>query len=380
MSGGHNLAMLVGNGLSVAFSDQLELGSISAEMIRRFTSEYPGSDAVAQAMHKVADHQLTGDPAKDFEILIGAFGGQSDILEDLATFANLTKGGDPDIVNSIQRVRDFASEVQRRGVGHTLEIITERSYSDTYRRGPVNALFDNVLGAFTNHVTVANLNYDLIVLSALMDHKRILSDMAHGKYDGGTIAFAGEKHRTWRIRESVAEFMPLSSRRLRLLHLHGSLTFWRFGEDHRKIQVDAVRLSSLWQTYRDEDTFNGHPLIVLANQNDKAKHIQRFPFNLAYDIADTDLKDADHWLIVGYSFRDECVNDLLSQAWEARRGLPTTILVSTYGNDLTTDTIEDALGWSRGSADTNNLTVNRDGAFDLCSSPEWTAFIRPVNR
>jgi hypothetical protein len=61
-------------------------------------------------MQSVANHQPTGDLATDFEALIGTFGGQSDILDDLAIFADLTKDGDPQIANAIQRVRDFVSK------------------------------------------------------------------------------------------------------------------------------------------------------------------------------------------------------------------------------------------------------------------------------
>ena len=213
------------------------------------------------------------------------------------------------------------------------------------------------------------MNYDTLVLSALVDeHKDILSDMAHGRYDGGTISIGGAKYPTLRLRNSETEYMSLDERRLRLLHLHGSLTFWRFGADnYRKLQVDAVRYSSIWQTYRDEDTFSGRPLVVLANQHDKAQHVLRYPYNLAYDLAETDMKNASHWLVVGYSFRDACVNDLLSRSWEARKS-PPNILVVTHTGNLKADTIEDAFGWKRGSAAANNLTIDRSGAFGLATS------------
>ena len=192
MTGDRDLAMLIGNGLSIAFSDQLLLSNISKEMTDRFAAKYTGSDAVAKAMQNVADHQPTGDPAADFEVLIGAFGGQSDILDDLAIFADLTKNSDPKIANAIQQVRDFVSEVQRRGIGHTLEIITERTYSDLTRRQPLLDFFECVVSAFKRHVTVANLNYDTLVLSVLVDqYKDILSDMAHGRYDGGSVSIGG---------------------------------------------------------------------------------------------------------------------------------------------------------------------------------------------
>jgi hypothetical protein len=113
-------------------------------MIERFTAAYPGSDAVAQAMQNVAKHQLTGDPAEDFEILIGAFGGQSDILNDLSVFADLTRNSVPETANAIQKVREFVAEVRRRGIGHTLEIISERSYADDVRRQPVDDFITRV--------------------------------------------------------------------------------------------------------------------------------------------------------------------------------------------------------------------------------------------
>lgn len=375
MSGGHTLAMLIGNGLSIAFSDQLLLSNISKEMTDRFTSQYTGSDAVAKAMQNVANHQPTGDPAADFEVLIGAFGGQSDILDDLATFANLTRDSDPKIANAIQQVRDFVSEVQRRGMGHTLEIIAERTYSDLSRRQPLLEFFECVLTGFKSHVTVANLNYDTLVLSALVDqYSDILSDMANGRYDGGSVTVAGVKHPTWRLRGSEAEFMPLEQRRLRLLHLHGSLTFWRFGADnYRKLPVDAVRYSPIWETYRNEDTFSGQPQVVLANQHDKAEHVLRYPYNLAYDVAETDMKNGSHWLIVGYSFRDACVNDLLSRSWEARK-FPPKILVVTSSDRLEAETVEEAFGWDHGSGPSNHLTIVRGGAFGIAGSAQWTDF------
>jgi len=375
MAKARNLAMLIGNGLSIAFSDQLFLGNISQEMTVRFTEKYTGSGAVAEAMQSVANHAPTGDPVSDFEVLIGAFGGQSDILEDLAVFADLTKNSDPKIANAIQQVRDFVSEVQRQGIGHTLEIIAERTYSDLTRREPLNQFFTTVIGEFTENVTVANLNYDTLVLSVLSQlYSDILSDMANGRYDGGSVTVAGQKYSTWRLRASEDEFMSQAVRRLRLLHLHGSLTFWRFGLDqYRKLPVDAVRYSPIWEKLRDDDTFSGRPLVVLANQHDKAQHVLRYPYNLAYDVTESDLKNSSHWLIVGYSFRDACVNELLTRSWEARKD-PTQILVVTYGDQLQESDIEDAFGWEHGTGSALGLSIDRGGAFDLDSSDEWSAF------
>jgi hypothetical protein len=286
----------------------------------------------------------------------------------------LTKNSDPVIVNAIQKVREFVSEVRRLGIGHTLEIISERSHSDTARREPLAAFFGHVLEAFEKHVTVANLNYDTLALSVLAEtHGDILSDMADGRYEAGSVRVGGISYPTWPLRTSESEFISFERRRLRLLHLHGSLTYWRFGpDDYRKLKVNAIR-SAIWETYRNENTFSGSPLVVLANQHEKSDYVTRYPYNVAYTVAASGFKDANHWLIVGYSFRDVCVNELLSQCREARRD-PPRILVVTNSDNLKAETIEDAFGWTRGSAVSNKLTIDRGGAFGLAASADWSDF------
>jgi hypothetical protein len=375
MSGDRNLATLIGNGLSIAFSEDLLLTKISQEMTARFTSVYTGGTAVATAMQNVAKHvPAGGDPETDFEALIGAFGGQSDILDDLSKFAQLTKDSDPEIAHAIRKVQVFVGEVRRRGIGHTLEIISERSYSDIDRRIPLAQFFGLLLSEFQNHVTVANLNYDTLVLSVLAEaYGPILSDMADGRFKG-TISIGGTTYSQLPLRANAGQFLSHESRRLRLLHLHGSLTYWQFGDHFLKLSVEAVRPPSpIWQILRDEDTFNGQPLVVLASQHDKARHVLRYPYNLAYDLADAGFKDASHWVIVGYSFRDECVNDLLSRCWDFR-STPPRILVVTNSDRLQAETIEEALGWPAGSAAANGLYIARGGAFGLAGSTAWDDF------
>lgn len=371
-SRGHHLAMLVGNGLSIAFSNQLFLQNISRDMLSRFSSNYTGSDEVALAMQKVASHRLTGNPAEDFEKLIGAFGGQSDVLDDLADFANLTTGAGTPVGDAIATVRSFVQSVRRQGIGHTLQIIMERTYSDWSRQERLHLLFDTILEAFAEHVTIANLNYDTLVLAALMDkYQTQMCDMARGG-PGGTVRSGGVDFAMRPLRPNGADFMSYSDRRIRLLHLHGSLTYWRIEKSFRKIPVEALRYSTIWDQYRNDSSFDAEPLVVLANQDDKAEHVARYPFNVAYSVAEAGMVDADHWLIMGYSFRDECVNDLLARALTARTA-PTKILVVTHGPSLHESEVIAALGPSFRSL-THTLEICRSGAFNVPHAAEWGNF------
>lgn len=69
------------------------------------------------------------------------------------------------------------------------------------------------------------------------------------------------------------------------------------------------------------------------------------PFSLAYETLLESLITSDRWLIAGYSFRDECVNDLLAEAWDARSDVPEVMIV-THGEELTEKTVTDALAWN----------------------------------
>lgn len=381
MSTRRNLAMLIGNGLSIAFDKELLLSRISQEVIARFTAQHPGSDAVAQAMQKIALRAKAENPGGDFESLIGAFGGQNDILRDLGEFAELIKDSRSDVPGAIHTVRNFLKEVRRRGIGHTLEIISERSYSDGVRRQPLADFFNALLAEFRDHVTIANLNYDTLILSVLADQQEILTDMARGG-PGFTTSVGGMDYpSTWRLRQEASEFLSFEQRRLRLLHLHGSLTYWQLGPDcYRKLKVESLRGTigssgkTIWQRYRDGEMPDAFPLVVLTNQDSKSQHVTWYPYNLAYHFANGDFIDADRWMIVGYSFRDACVNDLLRRSWNARSSNAPRILVVTHGDELTSETVEHAFGWDPGTWADHRLEFVRGGVSAVTESTSWTSF------
>ncbi len=374
MPSNNDLAVLIGNGLSIAFNDQLMLGNISAEVIERLTQIYGGrSDDVAQAMQKVAAHAHTGDPTTDFESLVGAFGGQTDVMEDLGTFAQLTEDS-TDMAEAIDRVREFVGAVQRRGIGHTLEIIIQRSRSDLESRVPISTFFHMIRDAFTQGLTVANLNYDTLVLSVLSeDYQRHLCDMAHGGANTGA-SLTGTIHNSYLLRPDAADFPETTWKPIRLLHLHGSVTFWKIGESYRKVEIDTVRNPAVWQRYRDRE-LDARPLVVLANQHYKADHVRRYPFNVAYDVAEADFRVAENWLIVGYSFRDICINDLLKRSWDARYRKP-RILVVTLGDNPTDSDIEATFGWQSDAMSEQDVIIERAGVVGLGETDAWAWFCR----
>jgi hypothetical protein len=366
-----DLAMLVGNGLSIAFSTNLLLSNITKQVIGRLTEQYVGkSGEVAQAMRQVAIRaQADDDPSTNFETLIGAFGGQSDILGELNHYASLTEDN-PGMSQAITKVRGFVQEVRHRGIGHTLQIIVENSRPDNGSFNTVSNFLSLAVNQFSGYVAIANLNYDDLILTEFSKdiYRGEFCDLGAG-YDAKTLDS---------LIDSSVNVFPLRTtsdlpRRIRLLDLHGAVTFWRVGNYHFKIPLATARESQLWEKYRT-GAIDAEPLVVLANQHDKIDHIKRDPFQLAYDIADTDFRDSDHWLIVGYSFRDTCVNDLLKRSWEVRREKP-RILIVTKADNPTTNDVENAFGWEPGKFSENNAKIERSGVVGLNERDEWRWFV-----
>jgi hypothetical protein len=150
------------------------------------------------------------------------------------------------------------------------------------------------------------------------------------------------------------------------------VTFWKISESLRKVEIETARNSSVWQRYRDGD-LDARPLVVLANQHDKGDHVKRYPFKLAYDVAKTDFRSAENWLIVGYSFRDICVNDLLQRSWDARFQKP-KILIVRKGDNPTNSDVESAFDWESGTMSEHNVTIERDGVVALGETAAWAWF------
>jgi hypothetical protein len=126
-----NLAVLVGNGLNVAFNPALNLRTITQEMTERIeNASEDGSDVVA-AMKETAQRALPRGATSDddFEILVGAFGAETRTLSYLRQLADLVSPTDKKLRKAIRKVGKFAERVRDNGLSHVLQVIFERSHA-----------------------------------------------------------------------------------------------------------------------------------------------------------------------------------------------------------------------------------------------------------
>lgn len=368
-----NVTVLVGNGLSVAFNRELSLQSITEEVLRRIR-ELDGDDVV-KAMKELAERVLPHGASsnEDFEILVGALGAESRTLDVLNTLAELTEPEDETLRDSIKQVAGFAEQVRDSGVAHVLQVIAERSRAFHDDAKNLHALTQSIVDSHDGDVVIANLNYDTLLLSALLQTcQSEMADMGHGmEFAKVKLGKLGE-HRVQKLRLKASDF-PIS-KRVQLLHLHGSLTYWT--KPDRSLQVklkrDLVRGAHIWDAIRNKSS-KIRPAVVLAARRDKAEHVAQQPFALAYEMFEKGLSKADHWLIVGYSFRDEPVNAKLRAEFMNRTEKP-KVLVVTYGDDPEQHTVERAFGWGAEDKGNDWLTITRTGADGAEKTQEWADF------
>lgn len=373
-----NATVLVGNGLSIAFNPHLNLRAITAEMVERIAAASDGGSDVVRAMKEIAERALpTGVTSEDdFEILVGAFGAESRNMSELQRLAELTRPQDRKLRKALRRVSRFAESVRENGLSHVLEVIFERSHAYDEDASDLQSFVREVVGAFDGHVAFANLNYDTLLLSALLSVcQDDVADMGHGWRKVEVTIDGDRRVQVPALRQGASDFP--NGRRIKLLHLHGSITYWSNAAKtiFAKLSRSFLEAHDQWDAVRKQET-NIRPVVVLANQRDKSAHVREFPFSLAYELFQTSLEGSDHWLIVGYSFKDEPVNEKLRDEFLGRDEKP-RVLVVTFGDQPSTTEVERALGWGQEDGPSSDwLTINRDGANGVQVTDDWETFVQ----
>lgn len=367
----HSIAALLGNGVSIAYNQDLRLDRIMREITRRINEDASasGSEPI-RFLQRAAQRIDSGDPTTDFEALFGPFGQYRDGIEIVRDLARLS-GDDPKLQDSMKLTIDYIESIRRAGVGHVLEVIANQSRATT-SPSEVSELTNNLVeAAGGRQLTIGNLNYDSLIMAALAnDHPADFCDMADGRVSEQTVD-VGPHVLVGRPLRRTASF-PYS-RSITLLHLHGSLCWLRDPRTNTVWRVDAagMRSAGFWRAYRDGRSL-WTPEVVLTNQATKSAEVSRYPFSLAYEVFYRRLVAADRWFIGGYSFRDGCVNDLLAKAWRKRATTP-MIYVVTLGKQPTRRRILDGIGhvgWADPDPE-DFLLINRHGIEAAQQASDW---------
>src|SRR5690625_4234538 len=183
------VAVLVGNGLSLAFNPNLNVQEISNEVVARIRNSAHGdtADRIAVALERAATATRTGNPMEDFEVLVGAFEFEGSFTQRLKQLSELLEPSANGLREAFDQVQSFSERIRLRGISHVLQVIAERSIARLEDREPIRKFVDTLMATAPHGMTIANLNYDTLLLSCLTEHySHEFCDMATG-YNPATV-------------------------------------------------------------------------------------------------------------------------------------------------------------------------------------------------
>ncbi|WP_459892370.1 SIR2 family protein, partial [Brevibacterium metallidurans] len=241
-----------------------------------------------------------------------------------------------------------------------------------------------------SYANFSNLNYDTLLLAALMAEKEENELRFVDLFDGReehrlTVPLGFEDCLGHPLRGDKDHFFERT--KVRLAHLHGSATYWQSDSTSCvKLSREVIKDPAMWRSLRMHE-HEYRPCVVLTNSRLKRAAIEQQPFDLAYTKFAEAVHRSSRWLVIGYSFRDEPVNDVLRSELHRRRkddDLPQVLVVS-HGKRPTRPSIELALGWTETDAHSESnrfaassdtwLKIDRDGAFGLQNREVWAEFV-----
>ncbi|GAA5033953.1 hypothetical protein GCM10023258_34250 [Terrabacter aeriphilus] len=365
------IAALLGNGVSIAFNPGLALSKINAGIRARLNEDVPDGDPAA-VLTEAANKIDTGDPYIDFESLLGPLDQQHDFIAMMAEYARIIGKTDETAAEHLKASAQFVRDVRRTGTSFALEIIDAQSRASWDRMEGLTGFVTGLRAAAGGQrLTIANLNYDSLVMACLSDgYSGEFCDLARGYGASFFEVLHGVQWVGHPLRQ-IADFPP--TRKTRLIHLHGSLTWLKqpgSGLIYR-FRTEDLRMYDFWEKWRDGET-DWQPVVVLTNQTAKTEVVKEQPYALAYSVTEESLIESDRWLIAGYSFRDECVNEMLARAWKARVRKP-DILVIGHGDSPSTAEVLKAIGhhWWEDADPSAFLTIERGGLEAAMASDAW---------
>ena len=367
-------ACLIGNGASIAYNQNLAVPLLTAELIKRFN--------IAGKLLPAFANAISAQDNSGFEQLLGSFSSASDALRLLPQFIEVLKPDNPPLGDSVEEAANLLRDVYRKGVGITLHLISDLASGCPSQHETTTALLCSKiwdLGPRKN-LTVATLNYDGLLHSGFIDggtdqsaeRNARLADLADGREPNIHDVLPGVSLRAHPLR--AVDDIP--DDRMALLQLHGSLSWLRHvdkPEEVWRFTLQDLRNHKYWQRFADGGS-QWEPVVVLTNQ--KSKVIGRWPFSLAYETFTQRLAQAERWLVAGYGFGDEPVNEAFRHAARQRKqknkglSIPRVLVIDRpeNANAFRTDASK-AVG-----VPVDNVTVCAEGLPDALNSAEWAAW------
>ncbi len=305
-------AFLIGNGLSIALSPDFALKTIT----QKFMASLDKNDRSFLEEVSISSGLIFN--FDNFEQSFTAIEAALDSLVRYRKFMDSEVGHkfrekyelkDPELIKH----EEVIERIYKKYINQILKLIRGNVHVDQLRTKlqPFMDFFNNK-SEECNEMYVFTLNYDLLVETIILqnDGAKSFTDFCFpsGCLKGTPIPkydFNPARNR---------ELFDTPERKIELHHLHGSLSLFYDYERSRavKLRSDDIGIEEIYQKISDDQLPLMPAIITGGGKSDK---IVQYPFEFYYrsakDICDSG--EASELYIVGYSFRDEHVNDLIKR-------------------------------------------------------------------
>jgi hypothetical protein len=249
---------------------------------------------------------------EDFEELVGAMYDRYLDLKNLSDIATESFGEDDSRALALSSASEVIWKINRNALAAALRVIWLETTSKNVDFNPIDTFVAAVQSEFENKATFFTVNYDTLLIESLLRvyGSSNIFDLAASKRFQLNLS-SGHTIHAQEMRRSMDDFGGLGER-VGLIHLHGSLSFWRSGLDgpdfklHKSGIADANLL-----LHEVEKKGSFRPLVLFGRWPSKWQVITQFPFSLAYESLRKKLEVATHLLIAGLSLREPAILEMI---------------------------------------------------------------------
>lgn len=348
------IAVLTGNGLSIALNSVFSIPNITEEFFKRLRPEHRAF---------VESHMTNGTDESNFEECIATIETFYDALHNHvdflrkdvhgSTFANASSLNVNEIMKHEEAIREtihlFMALIQEIVDGNVKTHLIKSKLP-----GFVQWLLSIIRGG--NDVDLFTLNYDLLLEKILLDHVGTENFMEYFDRGGGWHLLNPDVPRIWFNPEKAIKKKAVC--RTKLYHLHGSLSSFKDLKKQKtfKVTTEVIRK---YHVYNRISELKIVPSIITGGR--KSDKIQEMPFAYYFDAFTKKMGDEDHLCdelyIIGYGFGDEHINRAISERLKiAHRSIhsqPVKLVIVDYTRDAEdrvrfTAVINKALGLEEG--------------------------------
>lgn len=334
-----NKVILTGNGLSVGLNQAFSLQNITQTFYENLPAHH--KKFVEHHMERIQKGQYI---QVDFEEAIASIEQVHDSLDGYVKFLESEDEGRNFLKTEnlkVEELQEHLSKIKEIILSYTASIV--EIIDGNVRREQI----DKKLSGFSrwlqkqydegSDIDLFTLNFDLLIETILLG---IVGTDQFTDFHVRRGYWEGAEKFNFSPQENIMDF---GRRKIRLHHLHGSLSSFKRLSDGRifKLKTEDIRLHDFYKNLNTKECF---PSIITGGY--KSSKVQISPFNFYYNEFKVKMFDientCDELYIIGYSFRDEHINEAIKArlALARKRGEKKKILKKLVIVDFKTTMVE----------------------------------------